>query len=378
MILIKPKYYETIAIGVLSIASIFSLIRPSTGADTGGFQKIDPNKVPDELAMLATVTRANYEKIKTWQGKITFEDMIIYRGTYAADLVKRHADITIKEPNEVAQRAEGTTEFKIDLKNNILFKYMSWAKPTEFIDFDKGVIYPSLSVSRWRTKIITGEYEIESLPYTFKKDGTILGRIGRKQLHKPSQIDFDESDPRHCFSIGQPAWVTLSKMSEYVRNYNKDPNGTVGGMSKSDFDSVVLEKDQTAKGITYRMKLTVPGEGYEEITFDGAKGFNPTYIEVKNGKGIKISKITIDFNEIDGIFLPSQRHVLQYDGTDGRLRREAKSTFSDMQVNMVFPENTFSLNNLGLCNGDKFIDKILDKEYTYKDGKLIEETKKPN
>jgi len=368
----EHTFYEKIAIGVLAIASIFSLVRPATGADTGGFQEIDPNKVPDELAMLAAVTKDNYEKIKTWQGKVSFESMGIYRGAYAADLVKRHADITIKEPNELAQRAEGTVEFKIDLKNNLLFRYMNRSKPQEYIDLDTGLTYTSLEGSLEMTKIIASEYEIESFPYIFKKDGTILSRGARKKLRKQeAQIITDESDPRHCFSIGQPAWVSLSKMSEYVRNYNKDPNGTVGGMSNSAFSSVDLEKAQTAKGVTYRIKFTVPGEGYEEITFDGAKGFNPTYIEVKNGKGIKISEITTDWIKIQGIFLPAEKQVLQYDGDDGRLRRQAKSTFSDMQVNMALPENTFSLNNLGLKNGDKFIDKIEGKEYRYLDANLV-------
>lgn len=361
----KHTFYEKIAIGVLAIESIFCLVRPATGADTGGFQKIDPNKVPDELAMLAAVTKANYEKIKTLQGKVSFEDMIIYRGAYAADLLKRHAGVTVKEPNELADRAEGTTEFKIDMKKNLLFRYMNWPKPNEFIDFDQGVIYPSLSGSMERTKIITGEYEIESYPDRKKKDGTILGRIARKQLRKQPQIITDDTDPRIGFNIGRPVWELLSQFSEGLRSYQK---GDV-----NIFYDVVLEKEQTAKGVNYRMQFAKPGASYpfDKFILDGEKGFNPTYIEVKNDRGITISEITIDFNKIDGIFLPSQRHVLQYDGTDGRLRREAKSTFSEMKVNMALPENTFSLNNLGLCNGDKFVDDIKGKEYKYQDANLV-------
>jgi hypothetical protein len=35
-------------------------------------------------------------------------------------------------------------------------------------------------------------------------------------------------------------------------------------------------------------------------------------------------------------------------------------------------KNTFTYKNLGLKNGDQFIDKILQKEYTYQNGELIE------
>jgi len=361
----KHNFYEKIAVGIVAIMSIFCLIRPATGADTGGFQKIEPNKVPDELATLAAVTKANYEKIKTWQGKVSFEDMIIYRGAYAADLVKRHAGITIKEPNEIAQRAEGTVELKIDLEKNLSFRYMNWPKPNEFIDFDQGVIYPSLSGSMERTKIIASEYEIESYPDRKKKDGIILGRIARKQLRKQAQIITDDTDPRIGFNIGRPVWELLSQFSEGLRSYKK---GDV-----NIFYDVVLEKAQTAKGVNYRVQFANPGASYpfDKFILDGEKGFNPTYIEVKNDKGIKISEIIRDFIKIQGIFLPVEQKVVQYDGTDGRLRREAKSTFSEMKVNMALPENTFSLNNLGLCNGDKFIDKIEGKEYKYQDANLV-------
>jgi hypothetical protein len=361
----KHNFYEKIVVGVLVIAVIFTLVRPAIGADTGGFQKIDPNKVPDELAMLSAVTKANYEKIKTLQGKVTFEDTIIYRGAYAADLLKRHAGITIKEPNELADIAEGTTEFKLDLGKNLFFKYMNRPKPMEYIDLDKGIAYTSSEGSFERTGIITGEYKIESYPYTKKKDGTILTRMAEKRLRRQPEIITDDSDPRIGFNIGRPVWELLSQFSDGLRSYNKGDINT--------FYDVVLEKEQTAKGITYRMQLTDPGasQPFEKFVLDGEKGFNPTYIEVKNDKGITISEITTDFIKIEGIFLPSKRHVIQYDGADGRLRREAKSTFSNMQVNMTLPKNTFSLNNLGLCNGDKFVDKILNKEYTYQDANLV-------
>ncbi len=366
--MISDKYnsYEKIAIGVLAIMSISCLGRLATGADTGGFQKVEPNKVPDELAMLADITRANYEKIKTWQAKIAFEDTIIHRGTTAAGLLKRHAGIeSIEESNEVAGTLEGAIELKIDLKNNLLFKHTNWPKPMEYIDLDKGLTYTSSEQSSERTNITTNEYIIESYPDQKKKDGTILHKIARKQMRKQPQIITDDSDPRISFNIGRPVWELLSQFSDGLRSYNQ---GAINS-----FYNVVLEKAQTSKGITYRMQLTNPGasQPFEKFVLDGERGFNPTHIEVKNDKGITISEITTDFNEIGGIFLPSERHVIQYDGDDGRLRREAKSTFSDMKVNMTLPENTFSINNLGLKDGDKFIDKIAGKEYRYQDANLV-------
>ena len=368
MMLVKHNSYEKIVAGILAITVILGSFHFTTGADVVKFQKIDPNKVAGELAMLATVTRANYEKIKTWQGRTSFETTgIYYRGEKGTDLLEQYAGIkSVKEPNELGHRAMGTKEFKIDLEKNLLFRHMNWPKPTEFIDIDKNTVYPSLSGSMETTKIIAGEYEIESSPFGKKEDGTILSWRATKQPHRQSQIITDDSDPRYCYSIGKPAWVLLTELSEGIRLFGKDPNGA--------FSGVILEKAQAAKGIIYRMQLTLPGAipSFEwKVTFDGEQGFNPVCVEVKNDKGIKISEITRDFIKIGDIFLPAKQRVVQYDGTDGRLRRIAESTFSDMQVNMALPENTFSHKNLGLKNGDKFVDEIEKKEYTYQDANLV-------
>jgi hypothetical protein len=367
----KNNSYKKITVVVLAIMIILGSFHHATIADTIKFQRVDPNKVPDELAMLAAVTQSNYEKIKTWQGKIASEsNYFYYRGENSADLLKQHAGIkSIADPNELAMTGKGIIEFKIDMGKNLLFRYQNRPKPIEYIDTEKGVTYTSLEESSESTRIIAGEYKIESYPYTLKRDGAISSRRATKQPHRQSQIITDDSDPRYCYSIGKPAWILLSELSEGIRLFSKDPN--------SAFSGVILEKAQTAKGATYRMKLTLPGASpsFEwKVTFDGEKGFNPVYVEVKNDKGIKISEITRDFIKVQGIFLPAKQRVVQYDGTDGRLRRAATSTFSDMKVNMALPESTFSHKNLGLKNGDKFVDKIDGKEYTYQDANLVPDT----
>lgn len=363
----KHNFYGKIVVALV-VLTIFGLIHLSVSADTIEFQKVDQDKIPDELAMIAAVTKDNYEKIKTWQGKISFEDMIIYRGAYAADLVKQSAGVTIKEPNELAARAEGTRDFKIDLGKNLSFRFMNRPTPMEYINLDTELTYSSSSDSYQQKEITTGEYEIESSPYTKKKDGTITSWLAEKKIRYPEQ-DLDESDPRFCFSIGRMPWVLLPIMSEGVRRYNKDPNGSNANGPNSAFSSISLEKAQTEKGTIYRLLINSTFE--MKYTFDEKNGFNPTHIEAKNAKGIKISEGDIDWVKIQDIYLPAERRVTQYDGKDGRLRRNVTSTFGEMKVNMALPENTFSLNNLGLRDGDKFVDSIEGKEYKYEDANLV-------
>ncbi len=122
----------TLLIFVLSSVSLYA-------ADTGGFQKIEPNKVPDELAMLAAVTKANYEKIKSWQGKITDHFVRVSRGSIAADELKQYTGVKLAdEPNEIYEVADDTSEFKVDMENNRFFRYMNRPEPLVCKDPRKG------------------------------------------------------------------------------------------------------------------------------------------------------------------------------------------------------------------------------------------------
>ena len=51
-------------------------------------------------------------------------------------------------------------------------------------------------------------------------------------------------------------------------------------------------------------------------------------------------------------------------------------TFCNEKVNKPIPEETFGYQNLGLENGDRFIDRSADKTFEYKDGELIEAAEK--
>lgn len=49
--------------------------------------------------------------------------------------------------------------------------------------------------------------------------------------------------------------------------------------------------------------------------------------------------------------------------------------FENFNVNTSIPSETFTAANLGMQNGDKFIDKVNDKEFTYQNDELVEVVK---
>ena len=56
---------------------------------------------------------------------------------------------------------------------------------------------------------------------------------------------------------------------------------------------------------------------------------------------------------------------------NGEMSYERECLFNNIKINHVIPEETFTYKNLGLKDGDKFVDKIQNKEYIYQDEELI-------
>ncbi|MCD6175804.1 MAG: hypothetical protein J7K65_08600 [Planctomycetes bacterium] len=369
---VKTHFHQQFTVVLLFIV-IFSLTCQASSTDIASldFQKVDPNKMSDELNILSSAVKANFDKIKTWQGRISFEKLIIYRGTDTVGLLEKFADVkSVKNPNELGQLAVGTTQFKIDLEKNVLFRHRNRPGPLEYIDFDKSLSYPSSAKQFERTIINTPEYEIKCHPYTRKKDGTVTSRFARKYRGKNFQWFYSEEDPRIFFYVGGPPWIQFPALSENLRLYRE------GAIDSSMALGVILEYAQTPEGIVYRVRITSLGSDQTGATFilDSTKGFNVTYVQEKNN-GLTRAEVTRDFVKIDDIFLPSKQNSLYYDN-NGHLQRDEKLILSEMQINMEIPKSTFSLTNLGLQEGDDYVDEIENKHYKCNvDGELVERTK---
>jgi len=377
MLIIKNKSSKKQLISIFTIITVF-VLSGQTIAHTIEFKNVDPNEIPEQLATMSSVVKANYDKIKSWEGKILYECMIFYRGKSAADILKNVSGAEeANEPNELARKSEGTHEFKFDVKNNRMFIYYTSTRPVEYIDLSTQLTYTDLSSDQWAIK--TNDYQMICYPDRLKKDGTILHKKAIKYSAEPQPFWSSNppitkpgapyqpvvwgSDPRGFFQVGTPVWVLLSQLSETLRLYRQ-----------GDIDSVfnvMLEK--STEGKMYRVKIANPCENqwYTIFVLDGTKGFNPINIENKYPNGVTLSEISTEFFEIQSVFLPKTSRLVRYEG-DSSLKEISTVTLSDMQINMSLPENTFTINNLGLQDGDNFVDKTANKEYTYQGGELVE------
>jgi hypothetical protein len=98
--------------------------------------------------------------------------------------------------------------------------------------------------------------------------------------------------------------------------------------------------------------------------FSSKYGFNMIYWEANSGGGVPIQKFTWEYELINGVYLP-KRVIEKYYGSCGKVASEKDRTYINNKLNQVIPDETFEYTNLGLKDGDLFIDEILNKEYRY-------------
>ena len=349
------KDYKKNPLIVLVIVFALSYISQASGTE---YREVDPNEIPGKLAELASVTKANYEKIKTWKGKITVHYVWVSRGGVAAEDLKEFAGVEpAEEPNELHDIADYTIEFKIDLEKDRFFSYSDRPEAMIYWNPENDTTYKSLSGPSQDIEIVTQEYQICISPFRMTKDHVVLERIARKERPIPTA----RSDPRKVFKIGKPIWLAFSQLSQSLQ------------MTGIETFGVVLKEKTEGGNVTYRLEVSDPGkkQPFHILVLSGEAGFNPTYIESRED-GLVLTRKTLEFTEIEGIYLPSKWNVSQYYPSDGGLMREVVRTIDNMQINVPIPDSTFSERSY-LREGEKLIDHTNNKkEFIFEDGKLVE------
>lgn len=348
---------------ILSVAMIWSPNGIAQVDDTD-YKIVEPNDVPDVLSMLAAVTQANFEKIKTWQGRITNKNIITIRGGQAAGLLAEYTDA---EPNDSVKEIQGisnvTIEFKIDVENNRFFSLSKCTEHPVYLDPQSNTVYPS---SRWgpteSIQIAASEHQIKISPLNWTKDNVILSRIALKERFRP----IHRNDPREVFYIGEKTlWLLLSHLDQALQ---------ILGIEKS---SVVVKKKSIGDNIAYRIEISEASKDIplSIIILSSEAGFNNTFVENRYKDGSLMSQITTEFVNLEGVFLPKKWEMSIY-YPDGGLMRQEDCTIEHQQINISIPDSKFSELTY-LRDGDKLRDKIAGKEFEYKDGKLVELATKP-
>ena len=334
------------------------------------FQPVPPDQMSGILTMISNETQSNYDKIKTWQGKVDVTIGRIYEGTKAERVFKNQINGEGEVPRKVKRLVETTVEFAVNSEKGLFFDKKFYRSPVRYIDPDSGRVLGTKSIVGSTTTIATPEYRITNVPFIKRKDVIITRKASKeKRAFKKDcpTCKKDIFDPRIEAIDGRAFRGSFLFLINYIEKH---------GEFSIDGQSLRIEKHVAGTTTEYRLEIpspqTSPGEFvFTTMIFNSDKGFNISLSETRTADGKLYNKVTWEYEAINGVYLPASTMIQIFKGENAVLDNERECIYTNLKLNQAIPEETFTYKNLGLENGDKFIDKILNKEYTYQDGEFI-------
>ncbi len=356
----KIKLCTVVLLSFLNFAVVEGL-----GNNTeNNFQPIPPDQMSGILTMISNETQSNYDKIKIWQGKVDATEGIIYDGTEAERVFKNKTDGVGQVPKKVKRLNESTVEFAVNGEKGLFFDKKFYRSPLRYIDPDSGRVLGTKSIVGSTTTIATPEYRITNVPFVKREDVIITRQAVKEQRtfnESCSTCKKDIFDPRYDTIDGKAFRGTFLFLINYIEKHGEF---SIGGQS--------LRIGNRVSGTTTEYRLEIPspqlnpGEFvFTTMIFNSDKGLNITLSETRSADGKLYQKMIWEYEAIDGVYLPTRTMMKNFKGENAVLSNERECIYTNWQLNQAVPEETFTYKNLGLENGDKFIDKIINKEYRY-------------
>jgi len=374
---------KMICVLIISIGLIFSIqTEPVRSNQECKWVSVDQNDIAEILTMIGDRVKGNYNKISNWQGKIK----IVSDGLYEGERGKRFFEEVLHDrplPNKIKEHQEFTREFAVDANNGLLYESVYPYAQQQIIDAETGRELQLKERVSWGSgrAILTPDYHLDCMENK-NRDGVIVSRTVIKQTRPQDKVSCQKLlppvlDPRETMRVfGNPLWKTFAQYLAYIDKHGQ--SSTLAGYTMK----VAVEECNV--GDVKKYKITLPSvltggpKVYISSTLvcSSEMGFNVvSYLNTANYDRVLEHK-TWDYGLINGVYLPLQTTKLSFDYQTGNLRRQSTSTFIDQKANVPISDEVFTYKNLGLQNGDKFIDRIVGKEYTYQDGKLTLKSKK--
>jgi len=343
----------------------------------GEFEPIEPDRIPSILTMILNRTESNYNQIRSWRGKLEITTDYVYQGDRAKKVFIESIKSSGQAPSKLLEHRETNIEFSLDAENELLFAnyYNDSVTPLEYTDLENGNI---LEVNGWlatRRAILTPKYQIDCLD--IKQEGVVISRIAVKQIACPEKNSNCDGhpvyDPRRSLSIGDQIWEFLPRLIKYINEHGK-----------YSVDEYNLQVEERKTGDTIDYRIILPGriqgdENYlfHKMVFSGDNGFNgvlleTTYHNQNDSRSIMFKRKMLEYEQFGSVYVPRLTIEQEFDVMSGDIENEQTIHFKEQKINAPISADTFTYKNLGLQTGDRFVDKIVNKEYEYQDGEFIE------
>ena len=354
------------------IICLFILINSSgvIGAEAAGFKPVESDRIPEILTLISERIKSNYERIKTWQGEGSIRESYIYEGPRAEKVFKADTIGEGEIPSKIKKHIDAYVEFSIDVEKD--FMYVNFnsnsPKPLQYMDFETKRDLGAKRTLDLRRTIRTPEYQIDCSGHR-RRRGVVIEQRAVKQARPMNDLMCDVEiipvyDPmKTCKAFKDEIWELFPQLTEIIMERGK--------YSIDDFDLTIEERK--FGGITeYRIKLPSKAGTPENflylssnMVFSSDKGFNIISYQYVDQNGIQLRNQAWDYDNVDGVYVPINVTQKDFNWPEGSLSSEKIVSFKNLHVNHVIPPGTFEYTNLGLKDGDVFVDEIMDKEYRY-------------
>lgn len=368
---------------VLFTLSFFSRTEAVSSEQECQWVPVDYNSFPEILTMIGDRVKTNYNKISTWQGKVKIVSDSLYEGEKG----KRFFEEILHDrplPNKIKEHREFTREFAVDANKGLLYESVYPGAQQQIIDAENNKeLKLKKRVSLGRGKfILTPDYHLGCMENK-NRDGVIVSRTVIKQARPEGELTCQSHlspvyDARESLRVfGNPLWETFAKYLAYIDKHGQ--NSTLAGYTMK------VEVEECNVGNIKKYKIVLPSvmsggpKVYISFTLvcSSETGFNVVSYLITTDYDRVLEHKTWDYGLVNGVYLPQQTTKLSFDYQTGNLDKQSTSTFIDQKANSPISDGVFTYKNFGLKDGDKFIDKIAGKEFSYQNGELIELTKEP-
>ena len=343
------------------------------------------------LRMLSGHSKNTWNGLKTWRGELRIQSEDVYSGRRAErffetphplnEAIRAHAE-------EFKRITRKSVVFAVDMENDRVFsrprldsqRYVDVATNRQFsIDTGRQRFAVATPVSIVAdNRLITFDPNMSyGLPqggsarmafrYSLTQPADPSARMFGVALYEQAGKAVQEPlvDPRAYLCDARPMWQELELIANAIERT---------GRIEVDGQRLLIQRSGTGLDEEYRVifpGLLCPGRYVQkEMTFRAAAGFSITLLaERERGESVR-RETRWNYKQQSSLHVPSSVNTKTYDPQSGAVVSQTAVTIVESVVNQPMEADVFSEQNLGLQEGDCFVDKAASRVFKYQSGKL--------
>jgi hypothetical protein len=382
----KAKGRTMVECHILRVAMLsFVILACATSETCRADEPVDRVQV---LQRLARTTRANYERIQSWQGSYTFHDRFYHEANTLPKDVQLSEEAKLQP---VLGKDNGRIRFAVDTKSNSIYTTTEPAHPQLYEEIQTGrILGKSGGTGGSQFSVITPEMYLafEPLRTSYRTlDAHPVRPTGRMAIQQhPSAAELLIGitnlvvDPRETFSIdGAKFWDRCDFYARSLLGVSAEEGLSPKLMRAAENSLFVTRIEDDGRKVFQVIYQPPVGNHLEELRFDERVGYNPvTYrsngpVIKKHGRSGLIGKEyrwNYRYDAEADVYVPSEIRLTLFHGEVVTFERIL--FLEESLLNRPLDKSTFTFEVLGLETGDRLWDKQRDLCFVHVDGVLQE------